>query len=315
MMRIAIVGTGGIGGYYGGLLARAGHDVVFIARGEHLLAIREQGLKIHSVHGDFEVYPAKATDNPEEIGAVDLTIFAVKTYDIDSAAQLMRPLVGPQTVILPLQNGVESAAALSRHFDRQAILGGATWIVASIVEPGVIRQESQFRRIALGELDGRLTERVKAIGDALAEAGATVEVSTEIEKVLWTKLLFIASFSGITSVTRAPAGPVMACVESRLLLERAMREVEAVARARGIRLDADVVEKTMTFCANLDPAATSSMQRDVAAGRRLEHDAVNGVVVRLGREAGVGAPVHEFIWTCLKVVDSMVGGRWQMADG
>ena len=312
-MRIAIVGTGGVGGYYGGLLAHAGHDVAFIARGEHLQAVRLRGLRIQSVHGDFVVYPARATDRPEEIGAVDLTIFAVKTYHTDSAAQSMRPLVGPRTAILPLQNGVESAASLSRHFDRQAVLGGATWIVASIVEPGVIRQESQFRRIALGELDGRLTERVKAIGDALEEAGATVEISTEIEKVLWTKLLFIASFSGITSVTRAPAGPVMACVESRLLLERAMREVEAVARARGIPLDADVVEKTMTFCANLDPAATSSMQRDVAAGRRLEHDAINGSVVRLGREAGVPAPVHEFIWTCLKVVDSMASGGWQVA--
>ena len=304
-MRIAMVGTGGVGGYYGGLLARAGHDVAFIARGEHLRAIRSRGLEIRSVHGDFVVHPARATDRPEEIGAADLTIFAVKTYHTDSAAQSMRPLVGPQTVILPLQNGVESAAALSRHFDMQAVLGGATWIVASIAEPGVIRQESQFRRIALGELDGRLTERVKAVGDALSEAGATVEISAEIEKVLWTKLLFIASFSGVTSVTRAPAGPVMACAESRLLLERAMREVEAVARAKGIPIDADAVEKTMAFCEKLEPAATSSMQRDVAAGRRLEYDAINGAIARGGRETGVPAPVHEFIWTCLKVVDSM----------
>jgi len=303
-----MVGTGGVGGYYGGLLARAGHDVAFITRGEHLRAIRSRGLEIRSVHGDFIVHPARATDRPEEIGAVDLTIFAVKTYHTDSAARLMRPLVGPQTVILPLQNGVESAVNLIRHFDQRAILGGATWIVASIVEPGVIRQESQFRRIALGELDGRLTERVKAVGDALAEAGATVEVSAEIEKVLWTKLLFIASFSGVTSVTRAPAGPVMACAESRLLLERAMREVEAVARARGFTLDADVVEKTMAFCEKLEATATSSMQRDVAAGRRLEHNALNGAVVRLGRELDVQTPVHEFIWTCLKVVDSMAGG-------
>ena len=307
-MRIAMVGTGGVGGYYGGLLARDGHDVAFITRGEHLRAIRSRGLEIRSVHGDFIVHPARATDRPEEIGAVDLTIFAVKTYHTDSAARLMRPLVGPQTVILPLQNGVESAVNLIRHFDQRAILGGATWIVASIVEPGVIRQESQFRRIALGELDGRLTERVKAVGDALAEAGATVEVSAEIEKVLWTKLLFIASFSGVTSVTRAPAGPVMACAESRLLLERAMREVEAVARARGFTLDADVVEKTMAFCEKLEATATSSMQRDVAAGRRLEHNALNGAVVRLGRELDVQTPVHEFIWTCLKVVDSMAGG-------
>jgi len=302
-MRVAIVGTGGVGGYYGGLLARAGHDVTFIARGVHLQAIRTNGLKVHSVHGDFHIQPARGTDDPAEVGSVDLTIFAVKTYDTDNAARLMRPLVGPQTAILPLQNGVESAAHLSRYFEKQAILGGATWIVSSVAEPGVIKQESQFRRIALGEFDGRESRRVQAIGKALAESGATVEVSTEIEKVLWTKLLFIASFSGITSVTRAPAGPVMACDESRLLLEQAMREVEAVARATGISLDADVVDKAMTFCGNLEPTATSSMQRDVASGRRSEYDATNGAVVRAGRRSGVPTPIHEFFWTCLKVVD------------
>ena len=304
-MRIAIVGTGGVGGYFGGLLARTGHDVAFVARGEHLRAIRTHGLKIYSIHGDFEIRPARATDNPAEIGAVDLTIFAVKAYDTDSAAQLMRPLVGPQTAILPLQNGVESAARLSRYFGKEAVLGGAAWIVASIAAPGAIRQESQFRRIAFGELDGRETRRVQDIRNALEQSGAVVEVTNEIEKVLWTKLLFIASFSGITSVTRAPAGPVMACDESRSLFVRAMREVEAVARARGLALDADVVEKNLVLAENFGPTATSSMQRDVVAGRRLEYDALNGAVVRAGRETGAPTPIHEFVWTCLKVVDSM----------
>jgi 2-dehydropantoate 2-reductase len=308
-MRIAIVATGGVGGYFGGLLARAGHDVIFIARGAHLQAIRASGLKVRSVHGDFDIHSAQATGDPAEAGAVDLTIFAVKTYDTDSAAQLMRPLVGPQTAILPLQNGVESAARLSRHFGAQAVLGGAVWVVASIAEPGVIKQESQFRRIVLGQLDGRETQRARDIRDALAQAGATAEVSDNIEKVLWTKLLFIASFSGITSVTRAPAGPVMANGESRLLLERAMREVEAAARAKGIPMDGDVVDKTMAFAEKLEATATSSMQRDVAAGRRLEYDALNGAVVRAGRETGIPTPVHEFIWTCLRVVDSMADRR------
>jgi len=306
-MRIAIVGTGGLGGYFGGLLARAGHEVTFIARGEHLQAIRTRGLKVYSVHGDFEIRPARATDNPADVGPVDLTICAVKAYDTDSAAQLMRPLIGPSTAILPLQNGVESVTRLSRYFHKEAILGGAAWIVSSIAEPGVIRQESQVRRIVLGELDGRETPRAHAIRDALAEGGATVEVTSEIEKVLWTKLLFIASFSGITSVTRAPAGPVLACDESRLLFIQAMREVEAVARARGLPLDADVVEKNLVaFAEKFEPTATTSMQRDVVAGRRLEYDALNGAVVRAGRASGVPTPIHEFIWTCLKVVDSMV---------
>ncbi len=297
------MGTGGAGGYFGALLARAGYTVTFIARGEHLRAIRSHGLKVQSVHGDFEIRPVQATDNPAEVRPVDLTIFAVKTYDTDKAAEQIRPLVGPQTAVLPLQNGVESAARLSRYFGKEAVLGGAAWIVSSVAQPGVIRQESQFRRIALGELDGRETPRLKAIHEALARSGATVETTNQIEKVLWTKLLFIASFSGITSVTRAPAGPVLACDESRLLLIRAMREVEAVVRAKGIALDGDVVEKTMAFVEKMEPATTSSMQRDVAAGRRLEYDAINGAVVRAGRETGIPTPVHEFLWTCLKVVD------------
>ena len=302
-MHIAIMGSGGAGGYYGALLARSGHDVTFIARGAHLRAIREHGLKVYSVHGDFQIAPAHVTDDPAEVGAVDLTIFAVKTYDTDSAAQRMRPLVSSQTTILPLQNGVESAAHLSRYFRKEAVLGGATWIVSSIVEPGVIRQESQFRRIVLGEIDGRETQRAKDIRQALADAGITAELTNTIEKVLWTKLLFIASFSGLTSVTRAPAEPVRTCAESRLLLERAMREVEAAARAKGVDLDADVVGKAVAFVDGLAPTATSSMQRDVAAGRRLEYDAINGAIVRAGRETSVPTPVHEFFWTCLRVID------------
>lgn len=304
-MRIAIMGTGGVGGYYGGLLARAGHEVAFIARGDHLRAIKANGLKVRSIHGDFEIHSARATDDPAEVGPVGLTIFTVKTYDTEAAAELMRPLVGEQTVILPLQNGVESAARLRRTFGPQAVIGGLTQLVAFIAAPGVIQQESQFRRVVLGELDGRRTPRLEAICAALKESGADAEVTETIEKALWTKLLFIASFAGLSSVTRSPAGPLMACDESRLLLNRAMREVEAVARAKGIPMDADIVEKTMAFAGKLEPTTTASMQRDVIAGRRTEYDAINGAVVRAGRETAVPTPVHEFIWTCLKVADSM----------
>jgi len=303
-MKIAIFGAGGVGSYFGGLLARAGHEVAFIARGAHLQALRENGLKVRSVHGDFDIPHVFATDDPLEIGKTDLTICTVKTYDIGIIADEMRPLIDPQTALLPLQNGVETPDHLAQHFG-SAVLGGAVWVVSAVAEPGVIHQQSQFRRIVLGELDGRDTSRLHAIHEALANSGAAVEITGDIRKVLWTKLLFIASFSGITSVTRAPAGPVMACAESRLLLERAMREVEAVARAKGIHLDGDVVEKNMDFCDKMAPDATSSMQRDVAAGRRLEYDAMNGAVVRTGKETGISTPVHEFFCTCLKVVDSM----------
>ncbi len=308
-MKIAIVGAGGVGGYLGGTLARAGHDVTLIARGAHLQAMRAHGLRIQSVHGDFVIDPVQATDRPAEVGPVNLTIFAVKTYDIAEAAEMSRPLVGPHTAVLPLQNGVESASRLGDVYGREAVLGGAVWIVSAVVEPGVIRQESQLRRMVIGELDGQRTGRVQAIRDALAQSGFTVEVTDQIEKILWTKLLFIASFSGITSVTRAPAGPVRACAESRLLLRQAMQEIEAVARARGVPLDADVVDKTLALVDGLDPGATTSMQRDVIAGRRLEHEAINGAVVRAGRALGVPTPAHEFFWTCLKVVDSMAAGE------
>ncbi len=303
-MKIAIVGAGGVGGYLGGLLARDGHDVAFIARGAHLQAMQANGLKVRSVHGDFDLPRVFATDKPIEIGVTDLTICTVKTYDINSIAEFIRPLVGPHSALLPLQNGVEAPDQLATYFGA-AVLGGAVWVVSAVVEPGVIHQQSQFRRIVLGELDRRDSPRIHSIQAALAHSGAVAEVSDDIRKVLWTKLLFIASFSGITSVTRAPAGAVMACDESRLLLERAMREVAAVARAKGLYLDTDVVAQTMDFCDKMAPTATSSMQRDVAAGRRLEYDAMNGAVVRGGRETGVPTPVHEFFWTCLKVVDSM----------
>ncbi|HSD85027.1 MAG TPA: 2-dehydropantoate 2-reductase [Anaerolineae bacterium] len=303
-MKIAIFGTGGVGGYFGGLLARAGHEVAFIARGAHLQALRDKGLKVRSVHGDFDIPHIFATDDPLEVGATDLTICTIKTYDIGVIADRLRPLIGPQTALLPLQNGVETPDDLARHFG-SAVLGGAVWVVSAVVEPGIVQQQSQFRRIVFGELDGQETPRLHTIHEALANSGATVEITGDIRKVLWTKLLFIASFSGMTSVTRAPAGPVMACAESRLLLERAMREVEAVARAKGFQLDDDVVAKTMDFCAKMTPETTSSMQRDVAAGRRLEYDAINGAVVRAGKATGNPTPVHEFCWTCLKVVDSM----------
>ncbi len=239
------------------------------------------------------------------VGETELTIFTIKTYDIVNAAEFARPLVGSQTAVLPLENGVESPAQLGRYCGKAAVLGGAVWIVSAVVEPGVIQQHSQFRRIVLGEMDGHETERVNIIREALGQSGFVVEITQQIEKVLWTKLLFIASFSGITSVTRAPAGPIMASAESRLLLTRAMQEVEAVARAKGLPLEADVVQQTLAFVERLETTATSSMQRDVAAGRRLEYDALNGAVMRAGRETGVPTPIHEFLWTCLKVIDEM----------
>jgi len=302
-MKIAIVGAGGIGGYLGGLLARGGHEVALIARGEQLRALRERGIRVRSVHGDFDVRPALATDRPSEFGAADVVFFAVKTYDTDTAAEAAKPLVGSSTTVVPLQNGVESASALAPRFGLDRIVPGAVWIVVSVAEPGVIVQESQVRRFVIGEPNREETPRVRAIRDAIAATGCTAEIAPDIEIVLWTKLLFIASIGALTAVTRSTVGRILAVPETKAMLHRAMSEVEAVARARGLALDPGASDSAMAFAAKLEPTATSSMARDVAAGRRSEYDALSGAVVRAGREVGVPTPVHAFCWTVLRTME------------
>jgi len=299
-MKIAMMGTGGVGGYYGGLLARTGQDVTFIARGAHLQAIREKGLQVKSVHGDFAVMPATATDNPAGVGAVDLIIVATKTYHTDEAAQAIRPMVGPDTVVVSLQNGVDAADRIGAVVGMEHLIGGATWLSAAIEAPGVIGQYSQFRRIALGEFNGQTTPRLKSVFDTLNATGATVEVSDNILKVLWTKFVFIASVSALGSLTRAPYGGYIHIPESRAVLTEALGEVAAVAAARGIALDADVVDKTLAFIDGSAPGIKPSMQRDVEAGRVSELESMLGGVVRLGAELGAPTPVMRLAYAMLK---------------
>jgi 2-dehydropantoate 2-reductase len=299
-MRIAIMGTGGVGGYYGGLLAHSGQDVTFIARGAHLAAIREKGLQVKSVLGDFLVSPAHATDNSAEVGPVDLILFAIKTYHTDEAAQAIRPMVGPDTVVLPLQNGVDAAERIGAVVGTEHLLGGATWLSAAIEAPGVIGQYSQFRRIVLGELDGRKTPRAQQVFDALNATGATVELSDNIAKVLWTKFAFIASVSALGSLTRVTFGEYRNVPETRAALTEAIAEVAAVARAKGVSLDADVVDKTLAFIDGSAPGIKPSMQRDVEAGRPSELESMLGIVVRLGAELDVPTPVMRFAYAMLK---------------
>ena len=299
-MKIAIMGTGGVGGYYGGLLAHSGQDVTFIARGAHLAAIREKGLQVKSVLGGFLVSPAHATDNPAEVGPVDLILFATKTYHTDEAAQAIRLMVGPDTVVLPLQNGVDAAERIGAVVGTEHLLGGATWLSAAIEAPGVIGQYSQFRRIVLGELDGRKTPRAQQVFDALNATGATVELSDNIAKVLWTKFVFIASVSVLGSLTRVTFGEYRNVPEARAALTEAIAEVAAVARAKGVLLDADVVDKTLAFIDGSAPGIKPSMQRDVEAGRPSELESMLGIVVRLGEELGVPTPVMRVAYALLK---------------
>jgi 2-dehydropantoate 2-reductase len=299
-MKVAIMATGGVGGYYGGLLAQAGQDVTFIARGAHLQAIREKGLHIKSVHGDFQIMPAKATDNPSEVGPVDVILFATKTHQTDESAKLIKPMVGRDTVIISLQNGIDAADRIGAAAGREHMLGGATWLSAAIEAPGVIGQYSQFRRIVLGEFNGRTTPRLEMVYSTLQSTGATVEVSDNILKVLWTKFVFIAPVMAMGSLTRVTFGEYRSVPEARAVLTEAISEVAAVAQARGVTLDTDVVEKTLAFIDSSAPGIKPSMQRDVESGKPSELESMIGVVVRMGAEHNVSTPVMQFAYAMLK---------------
>lgn len=299
-MRIAVFGTGGVGGYFGGRLAQAGEEVIFIARGEHLRAITERGLRVDSIKGDFVIQPAQATDNPAEVGPVDAILVGVKAWDVPEAAQLMRPMVGPETFVVPLENGVEAPDQLATVLGREHVLGGLCKIISAIVAPGHIRHAGIDPYIAFGELDGRKSERAERLRQAFAKAtGVTAEVSDDIQAAMWEKFLFIAAISGVGAVTRAPAGVIRSLPETRQMLEQAMHEILAVAQARGVALSDEVIPKTMAFIDAIPADGTASMQRDILTGRPSELEYQNGTVVRLGRELGVPTPVNAFIYASL----------------
>lgn len=307
-MKIVIIGTGGVGGYYGGLLAQQGEEVVFLARGAHLQAIQQHGLQIKSIHGDVTIQPAQATDHLEGLGAVDLVVFCVKTYDTAALAQAIRPVVGQQTTVVSLQNGIDAAEQIGAVVGMPHMLGGVTWISSAVEAPGVIRQVSQFRRVVLGELDGSLTPRLQAIFEAFQRTGITVEISQAIRKVLWTKFVFISSVSALGSLTRLALGEYRAVPETRALMRQLMGEVEAVARAQGVALDEDVVDKSLAFIDAAAPGIKGSMQVDVDAGRRTELECMLGVIARQGRQLGIPTPVADMAYAALLPVDLKATG-------
>lgn len=298
-MRLAVFGTGGVGGYFGGRLAHAGEEVIFIARGPHLQAMRDHGLKVESTKGDFVVHPVQATDEPSSIGPVDVVLVCVKAWQVPDAAAAMRPSIGPDTCVLPLGNGVEAMDQLSSVLGREHVLGGICKIVSFIAAPGVIRHTGFEPEVIFGELDNRSTERVENLRAAFTRAGVSATVTPDIDVAVWTKFLFIAPYSGVGAVTRLPAGVVRRVPETRELMEKAMGEVLAVAKARGIAMPEDALKKAMAQVDALPEAATASMQRDIMAGRPSELEAQNGAVVNLGRETGVETPVNSFIYSCL----------------
>jgi 2-dehydropantoate 2-reductase len=298
-MRIAVFGTGAVGGYFGGRLAQAGEEVVFIARGKQLRALRGQGLRVDSVKGDFVLHPVQATDDPTQVRTVDVVLVGVKAWQMPEAARAMRPLVGPETFVVPLQNGVEAPDQLAAVLGAEHVLGGLCRIVSLSVEPGHIRHAGLEPYVALGELDNQPSERAQRLREAFTRAGVTAEIPPDIQVALWSKFLFIASFSGVGAITRSPAGVLRSLPETRRMLERAMQEVLAVARARQVALPEEAIGQTMALIDSLPPDGTASMQRDIMEGRPSELESQNGAVVRLGHEVGVDAPLHTFIYHSL----------------
>lgn len=300
MTRIAVFGTGGVGGFFGGRLARSGEDVTFIARGEHLRAIKDSGLKVDSTLGDFVVFPAKATDELSEVGEVDLVIVGVKAWQVPEAARTMKPLIGAATTVLPLQNGVDAVPQLVHELGPEKVIGGLCRIVSFVVEPGHIKHAGFTPSIAIGEIDNRRTDRINIIEEMFKRAGLEITVAPDIQAALWTKFLFIASFSGVGAVANAPAGVLRSDPKWRTQIIKAMEEIYALAQARDIKLPANAVETSTAAVDALPEEGTSSMQRDIAAGKPSELESQNGAVVRLARESGVEVPTHTLIYETLR---------------
>jgi 2-dehydropantoate 2-reductase len=299
-MKIAVFGSGGVGGYFGGRLAQAGNDVIFIARGKHLDAINASGLQVGSIKGSFTVHPARATDRPREIGAVDLVLCCVKSYQVPEVAEDIRHLVAPETVVITLQNGVEAHIALSRAVDSRNILPGVCRIISMVEGPGVIRHASVDPSLVFGELDGKLTRRVKDLSQLFANSyGVTAHVSQNILRTLWKKLMLMAPWGGLGALTRSPVGIIRNLPETREMLLTSVQEVCTAARANGVAVDEQAIEATMDFIDRLAPEATTSMQRDIMGGRKSELNEQCGAVVRSGEKGGVPTPLSRIIYHSL----------------
>jgi 2-dehydropantoate 2-reductase len=298
-LRIAIVGAGGVGGYLGGRLAAAGADVSFLARGAHLDALRSSGLTIHSFKGDLHLPHVNASDEPAAIGPVDIVLFTVKLYDAEAASRLLPPLVGPDTAVVPLQNGVDAVEIVAGQVGRVHTAGGTVYLAAVIAEPGVIRH-SALEHLIFGELDGARSARLERLRAACRLAGIQTTLSDDVQVDIWTKFIRLSVFSGMTAVTRCPIGPIVADPDLFGMVKAGSRETMAVARAKGVAVPESVIDDVDRAYRALPGHMKSSMLEDLERGRRLELPWLSGAVVRLAREVGVDTPTHRFIAAVLK---------------
>lgn len=298
-MRIAIMGSGGVGGYFGARLQKGGADVAFIARGAHLAAMRADGLTIESAHDPIRLPKVNATDDPQEIGTVDIVLLAVKLWDTESAARSLKPIVGPDTGIISLQNGVQKDDVLRGIFGADAVMGGAAYMATAIGRPGVIVQTGTMQRMVFGEYDGRRSKRAQALLDAARAGGINAELSDDIRRALWEKYVFLVALSGATTSMRAPLGPIRRNPRTRQFALDLMREAVAVGRAEGVALPEDFVAQRTPFFEGLPDDMTSSMHHDLQRGQRLEVQWLSGGIADMGAALGVPTPANRAVYDIL----------------
>jgi 2-dehydropantoate 2-reductase len=305
-MRIAIIGAGGVGGYFGARLQQAGADVHFVARGSHLAAMRRDGLTVESPLGDIHLPKVNATETPADIGPADMVWLSVKLWDMDGAVKSMRPLIGPDTGIISFQNGVQKDDILRAAFGDTAVMGGVAYIATNIDRPGVIKHTGTMQRLIFGEYDGRRSKRAETLLDFSLRGGIDAELSDDVRKAIWEKFVFLVALSGSTTTMRETIGPIRSNPRSRRFLSELMRETVAVGRALGVALPADFADQRLAFVDTLPHEMTSSMHHDLKAGKRLEVSWLSGGVAQLGEKAGVPTPMNHAVRDILSLYESGV---------
>lgn len=304
-MKIAVMAAGAVGAYFGGKLALAGHDVTFIARGEHAAAIRERGLRVNSVHGDFVVENAQVTADPNDVGPVDIILFAVKLWATEEAAELCKSMIGDDTLVIPLQNGVDAIDVVSGVLGENHVGGGIAKISAVIEEPGLIKHVSSFASIEFAEADSKPSDRTTAFLAACQEAGFDAEISKDIVKSLWLKFIFLATLSGITTAARNSIGPIIDCEEGLNSFRNSMSEIIQVGQKMGVNLSDETLDRLMKFVVALPPTMRASQVADLEAGNRLEAPWLTGAVCKMGRANQIETPVNDALYAVLR---PFVGG-------
>lgn len=300
-MRIAAMAAGAVGSYFGGRLAAAGHDVHFIARRANLEALRKNGLKIESVHGDLHLPKVNATPDPKEVGPVDIVLFAVKLWDTETSAELTKPMVGPDTRIITMQNGVDSFERVSAVLGADKVIPGTAYIAAALGGPGVMLHTSKFAILRCGRMDGKPDARLSAFVDAAKAASIDIQPQDDMNRERWQKFIFLSSFAGVNCMTREPIGKVLGDADTRAFYRELMTECLAVGQKSGAKVPDSWVDDRMTFSDNAPPGMKASMLHDLEAGNRLELDWLTGKVVALGKQFGVPTPASEAVYAAVKL--------------